>query len=447
MVKELTVEGLSLHPPSAEKTGADHTCTKCGELVQGKSILSQGKRWHEKCFTCSGCEKELGTGTFSLSGGVVWCEECYDKYRAPKCMSCHGAVTGGYVMVLSMPIHVECFKCEVCKEPLKAFMPAETEEGKTLIVCPSCYETTNVKEEDNQEKCFVCSKDFTEDDIPFCWEGNQWHAECFRCTKCHSLLGPDNIPVKVEDQPCCQTCGKEPDEVEARCNRCRKVIKDMVVSALGFQFHRHCVVCTYCESPLLKPGFEGTVRIDETGSPCCDTCYVKQRKQPAVSKGGVLAALGGAGSSDLGHSAADKDDEGLIASTTKKGNGFLQIRIRKALDLFKNTHDREAYIVFQIGLQVLYTGKRTVSKAQHDTPFDEVFQFRKINVSETIFSLKLMSGPKTKGTVKMFMKDLVAGISSQEFVTDNGTLMVEFTWRPDSGAKRTEAFEPNWPSK
>lgn len=366
---------------------------------------------------CSACHSRLGSAKLNVSGGLPWCEACYLQYRAPRCMACHEPVTSDHMIVLGMPMHHSCFKCEECKADLTAFRPAENNEGKLVIACPTCYDKVDCKRKTHERgSCGDCGNAIAKNETPFLWEDRQWHQACFRCAQCADSLGPQNIPVKKNDRPHCQKCCQEADAPENRCNACRQIITDVVVKAKGSKYHRHCVKCAHCQLQLMKEGTEQSVRIDEDGNPCCDLCYRKKKSDQAKESGGPI----------------------------RSGNGFLQIRIARAIDLFKDCPAREAYVVFQIGLQMLYTGKRVVSKAQRETVWDEVWEFRKIEIGEKMFRLDLMHRQENMGNGSLFLKDLIPGISTRLFEMKHGTLEVEFTWRPHSAATRDEAFQKHW---
>lgn len=61
---------------------------------------------------------------------------------------------------------------------------------------------------------------------------------------------------------------------------------------------------------------------------------------------------------------------------------------------------REAHIELRLGLQALYTGRRTVSKAQNETVWDEAWVFRKIDIASALLSLKLMAHNKEMGSAR-----------------------------------------------
>lgn len=65
----------------------------------------------------------------------------------------------------------------------------------------------------------------------------------------------------------------------------RQVIKDVVVKAMGFKYHRHCVLCAHRGAKLVPEGSEATIRIDETGNACCDACYNKKKQTTEEQQG------------------------------------------------------------------------------------------------------------------------------------------------------------------
>ena len=48
----------------------------------------QGKEWHDKCFRCKVCEKQIGTGSFVPKDSCVYCTKCYEDTFGIKCTGC-----------------------------------------------------------------------------------------------------------------------------------------------------------------------------------------------------------------------------------------------------------------------------------------------------------------------------------------------------------------------
>ena len=80
----------------------------------------------------------------------IYCEDCKEK-DLPQCGVCEEALTGQYVTVngknlikvnvlrvlikcLDDKLHLECFVCSVCKEPIKGKFYKDKETGKYLCI-------------------------------------------------------------------------------------------------------------------------------------------------------------------------------------------------------------------------------------------------------------------------------------------------------------------------
>ena len=80
-------------------------------------------------------------------------------------------------------IHLECFVCTECKEPIKGKFFKDKDTGKYL--CISCYQVSDHKPDPvlvffqaGAEKCFKCELPILERFIIF--KENKYHPECFR---------------------------------------------------------------------------------------------------------------------------------------------------------------------------------------------------------------------------------------------------------------------------
>ena len=53
-----------------------------------------GHNWHEKCFKCTECKKQLSPNNFMEMNGLPYCEDDYHKLFSPKCHGCKKPIKG-----------------------------------------------------------------------------------------------------------------------------------------------------------------------------------------------------------------------------------------------------------------------------------------------------------------------------------------------------------------
>uniref|UniRef100_A0A663NE56 Filamin binding LIM protein 1 n=1 Tax=Athene cunicularia TaxID=194338 RepID=A0A663NE56_ATHCN len=70
----------------------------------------------------------------------------------------------------------------------------------------------------------------------------QYHADCFTCRTCHRLLAGQRYYQK-DGRPTCDACYQVTLE---KCTKCRGLIAEHIVRALGKGYHPGCFSCTAC---------------------------------------------------------------------------------------------------------------------------------------------------------------------------------------------------------
>lgn len=127
-------------------------------------------------------------------------------------------------------------------QPKPAVLPRD---GAAQRICHQCKEAV--------ESAFVIAKDKT------------FHADHFRCAKCHTTLGGKPF-IEKDDQFYC-----EDDYYSAfnpKCGHCKEVIKGQYVSALDQSWHPEHFVCTKCSQPFSSNQF-----MKHEGKPYCEEHY------------------------------------------------------------------------------------------------------------------------------------------------------------------------------
>ncbi|XP_076458711.1 PDZ and LIM domain protein 7-like isoform X2 [Babylonia areolata] len=165
-------------PPSTDRIPV---CASCKIAIRGPFVTALGSCWCPDHFICANpqCGVKLIDIGFVEEGGYLYCERDYEKYMAPHCNKCNGAIIGECVNALQTTWHPTCFLCTQCKQPIGGNQ-FHIEEGK-----PYCEKDWAAM---FQTMCAGC-------DFPI-EPGDRWveamsknfHAECFNCSTCQVSL-------------------------------------------------------------------------------------------------------------------------------------------------------------------------------------------------------------------------------------------------------------------
>ncbi|XP_065506162.1 filamin-binding LIM protein 1 [Caloenas nicobarica] len=94
----------------------------------------------------------------------------------------------------------------------------------------------------SRDICAFCHKALGPRDVTVEAMQKQYHADCFTCRTCHQLLAGQRYYQK-DGRPTCDTCYQATLE---KCAKCRGLIVDHVVRALGKGYHPGCFSCSAC---------------------------------------------------------------------------------------------------------------------------------------------------------------------------------------------------------
>eukprot|EP01130_Rhizamoeba_saxonica_P005812 TRINITY_DN22_c0_g1_i1.p1 TRINITY_DN22_c0_g1~~TRINITY_DN22_c0_g1_i1.p1 ORF type:complete len:138 (-),score=15.40 TRINITY_DN22_c0_g1_i1:213-626(-) len=65
--------------------GGAPKCPRCAKSVyHAEEAIAAGKKWHQKCLKCPGCNKRLDSTSINERDGEVYCSSCYGKNFGPK---------------------------------------------------------------------------------------------------------------------------------------------------------------------------------------------------------------------------------------------------------------------------------------------------------------------------------------------------------------------------
>ncbi|GKZ55226.1 hypothetical protein AnigIFM60653_007034 [Aspergillus niger] len=171
------------------------TCEACSLPIAGKIVTAAGSRFHPECFVCHHCQTAL---------------ECVAFYEEPEVKRqerlAQASSDDEEAHALRFYCHLdfhELFspRCKSCKTPI---------EGEVVVAC-----------------------------------GAEWHVGHFFCAECGDPFNADTPFVEKDGFAWCLQCHSR--RTAPRCLGCKKpVLEDVVISAVGGQWHDECFVCHEC---------------------------------------------------------------------------------------------------------------------------------------------------------------------------------------------------------
>ncbi|KAI9699043.1 MAG: hypothetical protein M1836_003232 [Candelina mexicana] len=184
------------------------------------------------------------------------------------CAQCALPIEGRIVSAASQRFHPECFICFHCGEGLEcvAFYPEpDNERAERVSRIQRRANGEAVEEvkgqgaiEDGDEALrFYCHLDFHEFFSPRCRNcktpiegevvvacGGEWHVGHFFCAECGDPFDSSTPFVEKEGYAWCINC--HTNRFSNKCKKCRRPVTDMVLKALGAEWHAQCFCCVEC---------------------------------------------------------------------------------------------------------------------------------------------------------------------------------------------------------
>ncbi|KAJ5168290.1 uncharacterized protein N7482_003884 [Penicillium canariense] len=168
-------------------------CESCSLSISGKIVTAGGSRFHPECFICFHCHTALECVAFYEEPEASRAERLAhnpdEEARIPR-FYCH------------LDFH-ELYspRCKSCKTPI---------EGEVVVAC-----------------------------------GAEWHVGHFFCAECGDPFSSTTPFVEKDGFAWCLQCHSR--RTAPRCLGCKQhVLDDMVITAIGGQWHERCFVCHEC---------------------------------------------------------------------------------------------------------------------------------------------------------------------------------------------------------
>lgn len=182
-----------------------------------------------------------------------------------QCAACALPIAGRIVSASSQRFHPHCFTCHHCATPLEhvAFYPEpSTSRDARLARINARSNGADVPDEEGKKAeddgdaglRFFCHLDFHEHFSPRCRScktpiegevvvacGGEWHVGHFFCAQCGDPFDAKKPFVEREGYAWCVECHTR--RFSGKCKGCRRPIVDLVVRALGAEWHEDCFCC------------------------------------------------------------------------------------------------------------------------------------------------------------------------------------------------------------
>lgn len=182
-----------------------------------------------------------------------------------QCAACALPIAGRIVSASSQRFHPHCFTCHHCAALLEhvAFYPepSTSRDARLARINARSYgadvpDQEGEKAEDDGDAGlrFFCHLDFHEHFSPRCRScktpiegevvvacGGEWHVGHFFCAQCGDPFDAKKPFVEREGYAWCVECHTR--RFSGKCKGCRKPIVDLVIRALGAEWHENCFCC------------------------------------------------------------------------------------------------------------------------------------------------------------------------------------------------------------
>lgn len=195
-----------------------------------------------------------------------WSQSPSVRRATAQCYTCALPISGRIVSAASQRFHPQCFTCHHCSTLLEhvAFYPEPEDSRKARLARIEARATAldpgeeidgKLAEDDGDDGLrFYCHLDFHEEFSPRCRNcktpiegevvvacGGEWHVGHFFCAECGDPFDAKTPFVEREGYAWCVECHTK--RFSGKCKGCKKPIVDLVVRALGGEWHEGCFCC------------------------------------------------------------------------------------------------------------------------------------------------------------------------------------------------------------
>lgn len=95
-------------------------CASCQKKCTGEVLRVNEKYFHKACFQCKKCKKSLASGGFFTKDGAYYCISDYQQLFGTRCAACNDYVEGEVVQTMGKTYHQKCFTCTRCNKAFQS---------------------------------------------------------------------------------------------------------------------------------------------------------------------------------------------------------------------------------------------------------------------------------------------------------------------------------------
>lgn len=195
-------------PTTVRQSGA--LCAHCALPIAGRILSAAGQRFHPSCFVCYECNTNLELVAFYPEP---------DNKRQERLERISARLTGG------LPIGIT-------EDELWSLERDDGDEGLRFYCHLDFHELFS-------PRCKSCKTPIEGEVVVAC--GAEWHVGHFFCAQCGDPF--DNSTPFVEKDGYAWCVGCHTNRYSSKCRKCRKPVTDLVVKALGADWHDGCFKC------------------------------------------------------------------------------------------------------------------------------------------------------------------------------------------------------------
>ncbi|KAK4543708.1 hypothetical protein LTR36_005353 [Oleoguttula mirabilis] len=231
------------YTPSVRQSGA--LCAHCALPIAGRILSAAGQRFHPGCFVCHQCHTNLECVAFYPEP---------DKQRSERLERIHTRQAGVDVEVPE----------RMSEDQLLQQEAEDGDDGLRFYCHLDFHELFS-------PRCKSCKTPIEGEVIVAC--GAEWHAGHFFCAQCGDPFDSSTPFVEKDGYAWCVGC--HTNRYSSKCRKCRKPVTDLVVKALGSDWHDKCFVCMECNGEFVDGRY--FLRGDSQ-DPVCVKCEEKRLK-------------------------------------------------------------------------------------------------------------------------------------------------------------------------
>eukprot|EP00731_Ephydatia_muelleri_P032074 Em0023g581a len=234
-------------------------CHKCSKPIglKHKRVKVGDNSWHDSCFACHRCRKDLQHCHYYQVNDSLLCDECMEPVA--QCYKCKKGISKAmsFLNHNSRSWHAECFRCILCRNWL---IDGQFHDYDDDLMCSKCYVGKVSR------RCAACTKPIVGKAIQHGLSA--YHPDCFKCAGCGCCFDGGSKVKEKEGRPYCQQCAAE---FGLKCASCLNPITGKHTVYNKQPYHLECFTCSKCGVSVAKGAFYEA----SNGTVLCTKCAEK----------------------------------------------------------------------------------------------------------------------------------------------------------------------------